>query len=62
MPREEAGAAIERTLLESLGADGAEGIARAQVRIAWEEVTAEVGLSRAGNASMTSSDLFKAGT
>ncbi len=51
MPREEAGAAIERTLLESLGADGAEGIARAQVRIAWEEVTAEVGLSRAGMSS-----------
>jgi hypothetical protein len=48
MTREEAGAAVQRALLSCIGPGAAEEIARAQVRLAWEEVVDEVGLSRAG--------------
>lgn len=48
MPREEAGAAVERMLREAIGPEAAVEIAQAQVRVAWEEVVAEAGLARGG--------------
>ena len=48
MPREEAGAAVERVLLDAIGPDAAVEIAQAQARVAWEEVVAEAGLARGG--------------
>ena len=48
MPREEAGAAVERVLLDAIGPEAAVEIAQAQARVAWEEVVAEAGLARGG--------------
>ncbi|HET9878127.1 MAG TPA: hypothetical protein VFQ81_02320 [Candidatus Limnocylindria bacterium] len=48
MPREEAGAAVERVLLNAIGPEAAVEIAQAQARVAWEEVVAEAGLARGG--------------
>ncbi len=43
---EEAGEALRRTLLDGLGPDGAEQLALAQARLAWQEVTGEAGLEQ----------------
>jgi hypothetical protein len=43
---EEAAAAVHRALLTCLGPGAGEQIAMAQARLAWQEVTAEAGLSR----------------
>ena len=43
---EEAASALQRALLTCVGPGAAEQIALAQVRLAWQEVTAEAGLSR----------------
>jgi hypothetical protein len=43
---EEAASALQRALLTCIGPGAAEQIALAQARLAWQEVTAEAGLSR----------------
>jgi hypothetical protein len=43
---EEAASAVQRALLTCVGPGAAEQIALAQARLAWQEVTAEAGLSR----------------
>jgi len=44
--REEAGAAVQRALVASMGPAAAEQLALAQVRLAWAEVVAEARLER----------------
>ncbi len=44
--REAAGAAVQRALTACMGPAAAEGLAIAQVRLAWAEVMAEAGLER----------------
>lgn len=41
-----AGAAVQRALAACMGPGAAEGLAMAQVRLAWAEVVAEAGLER----------------
>jgi hypothetical protein len=41
-----AGAAVRRALVEAMGPDATEGLAIAQVRLAWGELMAEAGLER----------------
>ena len=48
MSGEEAGDAIQRTLAASMGPGGAEQLALAQVRLAWDETLAAAGLARPG--------------
>ena len=43
---EEAASALQRALITCIGPGAAEQIALAQARLAWQEVTAEAGLSR----------------
>lgn len=43
---EEAASALQRALLTCIGPGAAEQIALAQARLAWQEVTAEAGLTR----------------
>ncbi|MGH2428817.1 MAG: hypothetical protein ACRDGV_08030 [Candidatus Limnocylindria bacterium] len=44
--REEAGAAVQRSLLACMGPGAAQELAIAQLRLAWAEVVAEAGLER----------------
>ena len=41
-----AGAAVRQALQDAMGPDAAEGLAVAQVRLAWSELMAEAGLER----------------
>ncbi len=51
MSREEAGAAVERTLLAGMGPDAVRHLALAQVRVAWQETVAAAKLERGGLSS-----------
>ncbi len=51
MTREEAGSAVRRAVLSSMGTTAAQQLALAQVRVAWQETVAAAGLDRGGMSS-----------